>query len=101
MAAGRPIRIGLFVGREWSWPPAFLDEVNRRTPETGVTAEYVKIGGTTMNEPVPYRVIVEPVFRTKSPITASISKMPRFRALRSSTTPLCGLRMTSSSARHS
>lgn len=53
------IRIGLFVGREWSWPPAFLDEVNRRSAETGVTAEYVKIGGTMMNEPSPYRVIVD------------------------------------------
>jgi hypothetical protein len=54
-----PVKIGLFVGREWSWPPAFLDEVNRRTPETGVTAEYMKVGGTMMNEPCPYRVIVD------------------------------------------
>ncbi len=54
-----PVRIGLFVGREWSWPPAFIDEVNRRTPQTGVIAEYMKIGGTKMNEPVPYRVIVD------------------------------------------
>jgi hypothetical protein len=54
-----PIKIGLFVGREWSWPPAFLDEVNRRTDETGVTAEYMKVGGTMMNEACPYRVIVD------------------------------------------
>ncbi|HVU14768.1 MAG TPA: hypothetical protein VHD90_26010, partial [Phototrophicaceae bacterium] len=54
-----PVRIGLFVGREWSWPPAFIDEVNRRTAQTGVIAEYMKIGGTKMNEPVPYRVIVD------------------------------------------
>ena len=59
MAGTEPVRIGLFVGREWSWPPAFLDEVNRRTSETGVIAEYVQIGGTKMNEPVPYRVIVD------------------------------------------
>lgn len=52
-----PLRVGLFVGREWSWPPAFLDEVNRRNE--GVVAEYMRIGGTTMNEPVPYRVIVD------------------------------------------
>lgn len=52
-----PLRIGLLVGREWSWPPAFIEEVNRR--DTGVIAEYVKLGGTTMNEPVPYRVIVD------------------------------------------
>lgn len=54
-----PVKIGLFVGREWSLPPAFLDEVNRRTHETNVTAEYVSIGGTRMNEPVPYRVIID------------------------------------------
>lgn len=53
------VKIGLFVGREWSWPPAFIEEVNRRTPETGVTAEYMKVGGTMMNEPCPYRVIVD------------------------------------------
>jgi len=52
-----PLRIGLFVGREWSWPPAFIEEVNRR--EEGVIAEYVKVGGTLMNESVPYRVIVD------------------------------------------
>jgi hypothetical protein len=52
-----PLKIGLFVGREWSWPPAFLEEVNRR--DEGVIAEYMKVGGTRMNEPVPYRVIVD------------------------------------------
>ncbi len=54
-----PKKIGLFVGREWSWPPAFLDEVNGRTAETGVVAEYVKTGGARMSEPCPYRVIVD------------------------------------------
>lgn len=53
----QPLKVGLFVGREWSWPPAFLDEVNSR--DEGVVAEYVKIGGTMMNEPCPYRVIVD------------------------------------------
>ncbi|MEZ4666962.1 MAG: hypothetical protein R3E39_03410 [Anaerolineae bacterium] len=55
--AGQPLRIGLFVGREWSWPPAFIEEVNKRNQ--GVVAEYVKVGGTIMNEPCPYRVIVD------------------------------------------
>lgn len=54
---GEPLKIGLFVGREWSWPPAFIEEVNRRNE--GVIAEYVQVGGTMMNEPVPYRVIVD------------------------------------------
>jgi hypothetical protein len=52
-----PLKIGLFVGREWSWPPAFIEEVNRRNE--GVIAEYVNIGGTSMDEPSPYRVIVD------------------------------------------
>lgn len=53
------VKIGLFVGMEWSWPPAFIDEVNSRTEKTGVIAEYVQIGGTMMNEPCPYRVIID------------------------------------------
>jgi len=61
-------KIGLIVGREWSFPPAFLDEVNKR--DAGVVAEYVKLGGTRMNEPCPYAVLVDrisheiPYYRT-------------------------------------
>lgn len=61
-------RIGVMVGREWSWPPAFIEEVNRRG--AGVVAEYLKIGGTRMNEANPYAVIVDrisheiPYYRT-------------------------------------
>jgi len=51
------LKVGLFVGREWSWPPKFIDEVNGR--DQGVTAEYVKIGGTQMNEPSDYAVIID------------------------------------------
>jgi hypothetical protein len=54
-----PAKIGLFVGMEWSWPPAFIEEVNRRSEKTGVTAEYMRISGTMMNEPCPYRVIID------------------------------------------
>lgn len=50
-------RIGLLVGREWSWPPAFIEEVNQR--DEGVIAEYIKLGGTQQNEPCPYDVIVD------------------------------------------
>ena len=49
--------VGLLVGREWSWPPKFLDEVNNRA--AGVTAEYCKLGGTRMDEPAGYSVIVD------------------------------------------
>jgi hypothetical protein len=54
-----PLKIGLFVGREWSWPPAFIEEVNRRSEKSGVVAEYMKVGGTLMNEAVEYRVIID------------------------------------------
>jgi hypothetical protein len=45
------------VGREWSFPPRFIEEVARRKAD--VEAEFVKIGATAMNEPVPYAVIVD------------------------------------------
>ncbi len=61
-------KIGIIVGREWSWPPAFIEEVNRRN--AGVTAEFVKLGGTRMAEFCEYDVIVDrisheiPYYRT-------------------------------------
>jgi len=51
------MKVGLLVGREWSFPPAFIEEVNSRNE--GVTAEYVKLGGTKMAESLPYAVIVD------------------------------------------
>jgi len=51
------LKVGLLVGREWSFPPALIDEVRRR--DQGVEVEYVKLGGTSMDEPVPYAVIVD------------------------------------------
>src|SRR5438552_2821179 len=50
-------KIGLLVGREWSWPPAFIDEVAKRGKE--VSAELVKLGGTREDQPVPYAVIID------------------------------------------
>lgn len=50
-------RIGILTGCEWSWPPAFLTEVNRR--QAGVSAELVKVGGTRLAEPALYNVIVD------------------------------------------
>jgi hypothetical protein len=61
-------RIGILVGREWSWPPAFIDEVQRR--DQGAVAELVSIGGVRMDLPVPYDVIIDrishevPFYRT-------------------------------------
>src|SRR5437588_12769327 len=50
-------KIGVIVGREWSWPPALIEEVNKRN--LGVTAEYAKLGGTRMNEPCSYAVLID------------------------------------------
>ena len=51
------LKVGLLVGREWSFPPALIDAVARRNE--GVEVEYVSLGGTSMDEPVPYAVIVD------------------------------------------
>ena len=53
------IKIGLLCGREYSFPPAFLERVNRIGAMYGIVAEFVKIGGTKMGEPSGYRVIVD------------------------------------------
>ena len=50
-------KVGLLCGREWSWPPKFMEAVNSR--KAGVTAEFVKLGGTRMDETIPYAVIVD------------------------------------------
>jgi hypothetical protein len=53
----RQYRVGLMVGREWSFPPAFIEEVQKR--DAGVIAEYVKIGAPRHDDPVPYDVIID------------------------------------------
>jgi hypothetical protein len=50
-------RVGLVVGREWSWPPAFIEEVNKR--DQGVVAEYAVIGGDHHDGLVPYDVLID------------------------------------------
>ena len=51
------LKVGLLVGREWSFPPALIDAVAKRNE--GVEVEYVSLGGTSMDEHVPYAVIVD------------------------------------------
>ena len=50
-------RVGLVVGREWSWPPAFIEEVTKR--DQGVVAEFAKLGGDHHDGPVPYDVLID------------------------------------------
>ena len=53
------MKIGLMCGREFAFPPAFLERVNQKGRRDGITAEFVKLAGTRMGEPPAYRVIVD------------------------------------------
>ena len=53
------MKIGLLVGREYSFPPAFIDKVNQLGQPHGITAEYVTLSGSPMDEPQRYKVIVD------------------------------------------
>ena len=53
------MKIGLLCGREYAFPPAFLDRVNQLGAPHGITAEFVKLTGTKMGEPSGYRIIVD------------------------------------------
>jgi len=50
-------RIGLLVGREWSFPPAFIERVAKKN--AGVVADYIKLDATRMAQPVPYTLIID------------------------------------------
>ena len=54
-----PMRVGLLVGREYSFPSAFIARVNELGARHGIKAEMVSWGGTKMDEPARYRVIVD------------------------------------------
>ena len=51
------MRIGVLRGRENTFPDAFIAKVN--SMDKGVVAEYAQLGGTKLNEPVPYRVLLD------------------------------------------
>ena len=53
------MKIGLLCGREYSFPPAFIDRVNHLGAPHGITAEFLSLTGTKMGEPSGYRVIVD------------------------------------------
>jgi hypothetical protein len=52
-------RVGLMCGREYAFPPAFIEKVNELGASDGVVAEVVKLGGTYMGEASRYAVIVD------------------------------------------
>ncbi|MEI7555711.1 hypothetical protein [Candidatus Chlorohelix sp.] len=52
-----PLKVGLIVGREGTFPQAFIDSVNSRN--AGIVAEMVSLVGSYMDEPCEYKVIVD------------------------------------------
>ena len=64
------MKIGLVCGREYSFPPAFIDRVNQLGRPHGITAEMAKFGGTKMDAPLNTRSS-SIASRTRSSITAA------------------------------
>jgi hypothetical protein len=52
------LKVGILVGRENTFPQAFINRVNQKNVE-GITAEMIQLGGTHLDEEIPYRVIVD------------------------------------------
>lgn len=50
-------KVGIMVGRERSFPRAFIEKVNGRN--AGVQAEWLKVGDVKLDVPNPYAVIVD------------------------------------------
>lgn len=50
--------IGLLVGRENTFPQPFIDMINGRNIP-GISAELLTLGGTALDEELPYKVIVD------------------------------------------
>jgi hypothetical protein len=59
MAKGKAVvkKVGLIVGREWSFPPAFVEAVNSR--DEGVEASFPTIGGTAHDGLTGFDVLID------------------------------------------
>jgi hypothetical protein len=53
------MKIGLLCGREYSFPPAFIERVTALGSGDGISAEYARLSPVKMGEPPEYRVIVD------------------------------------------
>jgi len=53
------LKVGLLCGREYAFPPAFLERVNALGQKHGITAEFLKLTGTRMGDASGYKVIVD------------------------------------------
>jgi hypothetical protein len=70
----RSMKVGLLCGREYSFPPAFLERVNQLGAPHGISAEMVKLGGTRMDDPAAYRVIVDRISQEVEYYRASLKQ---------------------------
>lgn len=50
-------KIGLIIGQEWEWPEALMQLVN--DSDENITAELVQLGGTLMDDPREFDVIID------------------------------------------
>jgi len=53
------MKVGLLCGREYAFPPAFIERVNDVGRPLGISADMVTLTGTKMGEPSGYAVIVD------------------------------------------
>lgn len=53
------MKIGLLCGREYSFPPAFIERVKELGKADGITAEMARLWPTKMGEPSHYNVLVD------------------------------------------
>lgn len=82
---GNPRRIGIIVGREWSWPPAFIEAVKER--DAGVVAEFVELGTPALDDLLKYDVIVDRISH-EVPFYRSFLKHAVVRGVRVINSPL-------------
>src|SRR5215510_13021277 len=50
-------KVGILFGMENTFPPALVDRINAMN--AGVIAEFVQLGGTKMDDPARYDVIID------------------------------------------
>jgi len=82
-------KVGLIVGREWSFPPKFIEEVNRR--DKGVVADFIKLGATAMDAPPGYAVLVDRISH-EVPFYRSYLKHAVLQGVAVVNNPSCGAR---------
>jgi hypothetical protein len=54
-------KVGLLIGREWSWPSALIAQINDRG--TNLRADFVQIGHTMLDSPCVYDIIIDRMSR--------------------------------------